>query len=355
MTRTLDEIPEIRLQYAVRRILSQPATVWYTVAGKSFQVLSPGFIASHADGPDFRAMALLIDGEIYIGQGEFHRKSSDWYLHHHDDNPRFSSTILHIVINNDKPVESIPHTLIIDETMIREYLYEKSEKNDSAIVDTLGEIQHFALIRLMRKAAEVTQYVQLYGMEQGVRKTVEEFLHSFEKKRRRPCYTPLQIETIGYDFLKSDSLRYILDNHSMTPSIPEIFSSFLHHKFSIEGEHLRREIFLNCLFPLSVALLSKERRMGAFTWFWSIKSLQAYGVLSRQFPHISQEYLWQQQGMLEYRRMNGERGNMSAEALYLYGFDKVFDFFKDAGTLVNDNPLELTADYDIAEDIIDLE
>lgn len=355
MIQTLDKIPEITLQYAVRRIISQPATVWYTVEGKSFQVLSPGFIASQAEGPDFRAMALLIDGEIYIGQGEFHRKSSDWHLHHHDDNPRFTSTILHIVVNNDKPVASIPHTLVIEEEKIREFLQRQQEENDPAIIDTLAEIQHFALIRLMRKAAEVTQYVQQYGLEQGVRKTVEEFLHSFEKKRRRPCYTSNQIEKIGYDFLKCASLQALLDNHSITPSIPEIFSSFLHDKFSIEGEHLRREIFLNCLFPLAIALSSKQRRMGAFTWFWSIKSLQTYGILLRQFPHISQEYLWQQQGMLEYRRMNGERGNMSAEALYIYGFDKVFDFFKDAGTLINDNPLGLTADYDIAEDIIDLE
>lgn len=94
--------------------------------------------------------------------------------------------------------------------------------------------------------------------------------------------------------------------------------------------------------------------MEAFTWFWSITSLQTYGVLTRQFPHISQEYLWQQQGMLEYRRMNGHRGNISAEALQVYGFEKEIHFFKDAGTVVLFF-LEKNADYDIAEDIIDIE
>lgn len=354
MKTPLAEYPEIVLQRAVGYALSHPATVWYSTDGTPFQVLSPGFI-SYSGGPDFRSMALLIQGDILIGNGEFHRKSSEWFVHKHDDNPQFSSTILHIVIENDKPVSSIPHTLILDEEIIRQYLRNDSKEQDMSGIDTLGEIQHFALVRLMRKAAEVTECTRNYGIETGIRTIVENFLHSFEKKRRRPCYTAEQIEKIGHDFVNDIFLQNIIDYSQNNKNMTDIFRSFLSHKFSIEGPHLRREIFLNCLFPIAIALSPKQRRMEAFTWFWSMNSLQSYGILSRQFPHISQEYLWQQQGMLEYRRMNGHRGNISAEALQVYGFEKLFDFFKDAGTIIYDSPLEKNADYDIAEDIIDIE
>lgn len=350
----MTEYPEIVLQRAVTYTLANPATIWHSADGIPFQVLSPGFIAYHG-GPDFRSIALLIQGDILIGNAEFHRKSSEWFFHKHDDNPQFDSIILHIVIENDKPVTTIPHTLILDETLLRKYLRVEPNEHDLSTADAMGEIQHFALLRLMRKAAEITESIKNYGIETGIRKAVELFLHSFEKKRRRPCYTVEQIEKIGQDFVLNSSLQYIIQYEQNNESIIDIFRTFLTHKFSIEGQHLRREIFLNCLFPIAVALSPKNRRMEAFTWFWSMTSLQTYGILTRQFPHISQEYLWQQQGMLEYRRMNGQRGNISAEALQVYGFEKLFDFFKDAGTVLHDSPLEKNADYDIAEDIIDIE
>ena len=350
----MTEYPEIVLQRAVTYTLANPATIWHSADGIPFQVLSPGFIAYHG-GPDFRSIALLIQGDILIGNAEFHRKSSEWFFHKHDDNPQFDSIILHIVIENDKPVTTIPHTLILDETLLRKYLRVEPNEHDLSTADAMGEIQHFALLRLMRKAAEITESIKNYGIETGIRKAVELFLHSFEKKRRRPCYTVEQIEKIGQDFVSGTSLQHIIHYEQNNESITDIFRTFLAHKFSIEGQHLRREIFLNCLFPIAVALSPKNRRMEAFTWFWSMTSLQTYGILTRQFPHISQEYLWQQQGMLEYRRMNGQRGNISAEALQVYGFEKLFDFFKDAGTVLHDSPLEKNADYDIAEDIIDIE
>lgn len=108
-------------------------------------------------------MALLIQGDILIGNAEFHRKSSEWFFHKHDDNPQFASTILHIVIENDKPVTTIPHTLLLDETLIRQYLRVEPKEHDLSTIDALGEIQHFALLRLMRKAAEITESIRNYG------------------------------------------------------------------------------------------------------------------------------------------------------------------------------------------------
>jgi len=349
----LHSIPETLLQKAVWKCLSEPSRVWQTVQGIRIQVLSPGRISLFG-GPDFQSFAILANGDILIGSAEYHRKSSDWILHKHADNKEFNSTILHIVSENDKDIDEIPYTIIVHEDEIKKNLAGNSDASIDNSAESLMEIQYFALLRLMRKSAEAKKNIEKLGTISGIKECVHFFLESFEKKRRRPLYTNEQIRNIGEDFIHSGIVCELLTANS-NPDIIEKFSEFINNRFSVEGDHLRREIFLNCLYPLCISFLSQEKRSEAFSWFWSVHALHPYGILKRQFPTIPQEFLWQQQGMLEYRRMHGERGNISSEALQIYGFDKVFSFFRDATeTIVDDIPLR-NADYDIAEDLIEIE
>ncbi|MCS7169717.1 MAG: DUF2851 family protein, partial [Candidatus Kapabacteria bacterium] len=68
----MHDIAERKLQEAVWHLLSDPARVWQTVSGKRLQILAPGELNVH-EGPDFQDMVLLIDGTLYVGDGEFHR------------------------------------------------------------------------------------------------------------------------------------------------------------------------------------------------------------------------------------------------------------------------------------------
>lgn len=349
----IQSVPETLLQKAVWKCLTEPSRVWQTVQGTYIQILSPGRISLFG-GPDFQSVAILAQGDIIIGAAEYHRKSSDWILHKHSHNEEFASTILHIVSENDKDIQEIPYTIIVNEEEIRKKLGNNSSVSIDNSAESLVEIQYFALLRLMRKSAEAKRNIEKFGKENGIRECLHYFMESFEKKRRRPVYTTEQIQEIGESFLRSESVCAILNTDS-DGEIVEKFGEFLEKRFSVEGAHLRREIFLNCLYPLSISFLSQEKRSEAFSWFWSVHALHPYGILKRQFPTIPQEFLWQQQGMLEYRRMHGERGNISSEALQVYGFDKVFSFFRDATeSIVDDIPLR-NADYDIVDDLIDLE
>jgi hypothetical protein len=78
-------------------------------------------------------------------------------------------------------------------------------------------------------------------------------------------------------------------------------------KIAGEGVHLRREILLNAIIPMALALAEEETRIALFAWFWSTPALHSYGVLKRKFPNLPQEFLWQQQGMLEYMREHGRK------------------------------------------------
>lgn len=56
------------------------------------------------DGPDFFNAHIVIDNQKWAGNIEIHIKSSDWYLHHHEQDPYYESVILHVVWEHDAAV-----------------------------------------------------------------------------------------------------------------------------------------------------------------------------------------------------------------------------------------------------------
>jgi hypothetical protein len=71
-----------------------------TSNGDSVEVLKPGFHNTDG-GPDFLNTSIRIGGTLWAGHVEIHGKSSDWYAHHHDQDPAYNSVVLHVVYEND--------------------------------------------------------------------------------------------------------------------------------------------------------------------------------------------------------------------------------------------------------------
>ena len=72
------------------------ASVFYTVSGESIRVVHPGQHNGNS-GPDFLNAQLIIDNQRWAGNVEIHLKSSDWYVHHHQDDCAYDSVLLHVV------------------------------------------------------------------------------------------------------------------------------------------------------------------------------------------------------------------------------------------------------------------
>ena len=74
-----------------------------TTNGEDLSVLKAG---NHNldSGPDFFNGRIRLGNTIWAGNIEIHTKSSDWFAHHHQDDPAYENIILHVVYTDDKPV-----------------------------------------------------------------------------------------------------------------------------------------------------------------------------------------------------------------------------------------------------------
>ena len=324
-------IPEVQLQKAVQQILSDPAAVKQTVQGRNMQVLSPGRFNVH-EGPDFKEVALLMDGQIYIGDAEFHRQSSEWVTHGHNTDPNYEAVILHIVVKDNAGEKEYPfHTLLIDENDLLE-AYENLQKQSKKEVDisSVEDLQDYALLRLLRKSTEAQKKFNEFGLEKAAQQTAYDFIQSYNSKRRRPVYTSEELEELLKNFNDSEAFHFLDALYAGEKMfIPDRMHKLLKTKFLDEGSHLRREIILNCILPIAICLAETDSRIGLFLWYWSTPALNSYGILKRKFPNMPQNFLWQQQGMLEYLKEYGRKPGMVSESVKnIYGFAETLHFLK---------------------------
>lgn len=83
----------------------------YTTQGEKIEVIDVGKLNTDS-GPDFFNAKLKINGQLWAGNIEIHINSSDWYKHHHDQNPNYDNIIMHIVAHADTEIRSTKGRLI---------------------------------------------------------------------------------------------------------------------------------------------------------------------------------------------------------------------------------------------------
>jgi hypothetical protein len=74
-----------------------------TVSGEKVEVLSSGRRNTNS-GPDFFNAKIIIDGTIWAGNIEIHKKASDWDKHNHSADKAYENVVLHAVEFADKQI-----------------------------------------------------------------------------------------------------------------------------------------------------------------------------------------------------------------------------------------------------------
>ncbi len=327
-----EHISERYLQRVVHSLLSDPAVIRTTKQGKRLQILSPGVINTH-EGPDFLDLAFMLNSQLIIGDAEFHKKSSDWEKHAHSSDPRYDKVILHIVLEEDAEIEHKFETLILDSEELNLHKTKTSrEEEDKA--EALETLHQYALNRLLRKSADAKKVLNQDEFPVATMSIVRSFIDRYLSLRRRPVYKLEELNLFLENIYSSKFYAFLRDlnseeqaNNEESSDIPDRLIQLLKDKDSGLGANLRREIVLNCILPIALAISGEDARIKLFLWYWSTPALSSYGVLKRYFPGYPQNFLWQQQGMLEYRREHGNKANDSTNNYNYYGLGEILEFY----------------------------
>ncbi|MGA9407447.1 MAG: DUF2851 family protein [Bacteroidota bacterium] len=71
-----------------------------TLDGRTLKIISPG-ILNRGGGPDFHDGVIILDGQTFRGDIEFHRTNDDWNIHLHNNDQKYNSVILHVVLHGN--------------------------------------------------------------------------------------------------------------------------------------------------------------------------------------------------------------------------------------------------------------
>jgi hypothetical protein len=89
-----------------------------TQNGESLQVIFPGQYNTN-QGPDFLEAKISINKTILVGHVELHLQSSQWYAHRHDTDSNYRNVILHVVLEDDLPVDEYIPVLVLKDRISR--------------------------------------------------------------------------------------------------------------------------------------------------------------------------------------------------------------------------------------------
>lgn len=143
----------------------------FTTEKEKIQIIKKGFHNINA-GADFLEGQVLIGETRWAGSIEIHIKTSDWYLHKHEDDERYNNVILHVVYEHDKDIlnqkgEEIPVLELkglLDETAYFYYEQFLSKGNKLPCEDSFldvpslvinSTIDNMLVERLERKSNEI--------------------------------------------------------------------------------------------------------------------------------------------------------------------------------------------------------
>lgn len=104
------------------------STQLFTTDNRSITIKKFG-LWNTLEGPDFLNAQIEIDHLLWVGHVEFHLKSSDWYLHKHENDKNYIPVILHVVWNHDvevfglddKPLPTLELKKFVDKSLVANY------------------------------------------------------------------------------------------------------------------------------------------------------------------------------------------------------------------------------------------
>jgi hypothetical protein len=169
----------------------------------------------------------------------------------------------------------------------------------------VDELQRAAFLRLSRNVARGRAAIGRVGEVEAIRVLTAEWFERLAIKRHHPLLddmarivreqlptSPLGLFARGLQSVEADELLRSLHHAEQ-------------YRIAHEGRSIRREIVINVIIPISLARASAQQGVILLQWYWMTRAQRSYAGLDRRYPGMRQDYIWQQQGMLELQRRGG--------------------------------------------------
>lgn len=146
-----------------------------TQQNQSVQIKSAGLHNEIMAGPDFSHARILIDGIEWHGAVEIHVKSSDWYLHKHQEDKNYDNVILHVVFEHDREViqngmqlPTLELKPFIDWNHFQQFERFNKNKHDIACTASLNEVDNIFVENMMSKALVSKWNSKIKGLQEYI-------------------------------------------------------------------------------------------------------------------------------------------------------------------------------------------
>jgi hypothetical protein len=236
--------------------------------------------------------------------------------------------LVHVVLEDDVPVGTARWTVVMSAADMWRGIRLRSEARVVPSELAVDEVQHFALLRLLRTSAEAHVHVRRVGTRRAIQAMAAQWIERLMAKRHRPIDDGWARAVIAR--LPASPLGRVADEFAHC-AIDEILPAMAHaerERVASEGPAMRRELLVNVILPVCLSIAGAEQRIVLFQWYWSVRAVHPYAMLRRRYPTIPQEYVWQQQGMLEFHRDHHRYHTVCAEAIRAYGFGDTLEFLR---------------------------
>jgi hypothetical protein len=229
------------------------------------------------------------------------------------------------VFEQDASIDEKFETAVIDKNLLNRWTRNYTS-NCSDTHQSLDDFQTFAMVRLLRRTADVDTLLKHHNLADTLQIVLNNFLAKYFNFKTRPLYTIEQLDEFLLYIKESKLCRFLHNINDSKYNLSATLNSFIDDEYAYNlGKHLRQEILTNSILPLAFCLASLEKRNELVLWYLSAKTRSKYGVLNRKYPSIPQTYIWQQQGMLEHHKeyQNNRKAKPATDFLVNYSFQQL--------------------------------
>lgn len=136
----------------------RPGTILSLRDGRQALLVHPG-VANKSDGPDFFMTGIRIEGILHVGNTEIHVNENDWFAHGHQDDPKYTEILLHVILNEGANTTTGKATFVFPPQWIEESLVDTTNfewpSRSLTQKEWLALLEQKGILRLWDKADRV--------------------------------------------------------------------------------------------------------------------------------------------------------------------------------------------------------